>query len=250
MKQVLFTVLFFCLIGINKNAICKAIVLANCPHFNESLNCLEPANWETWIRISVEFEPDSEIENTNWSVDFSVSDPSQYTKIPKSAFVNYGGGLYLLRSMYRFPIPTNAQSYVFALFLMSENNAVQVSEDFPFYICGNSSNKLSNPNNFNLNEAKNYSNTNFDQFSNLDNFKFYPNPIVSDFTIEYPANKDEKITLQIFDIEGRSIFITQFQHQQTSQNIKYFDSLNLSRGVYFCNIRSKSFQRTIKLSKL
>ncbi len=251
MKQVLFTVLIISLIALSKNSLSYAIVGANCPHFNESLNCLEPANWETWIRISVEFEPNSEIEDTNWSIDFSVSDPSQYNKIPKSEFVNYGGGFYLLRNMYRFPIPVDAQSYGFALYLMSENNALLVTKPVPFYICdGNNSYKVSNTNSFNLVEAKNYSDENFDQYSNQNNITFYPNPVISDFTIEYEANQNEDVILKIFDIEGKTVYKTLFKHQNPGRHIKYFNYLNLVKGVYFCNFRIGHTNKTLKLTKL
>jgi len=256
MKQIVFTVLILALVAISNNAMSYAIVGANCPHFNMSQNCLEPANGETWIRIKVNFPPNSNIENTNWSIDFSVSDPSQYEKIHKNEFVNYGGGEYLLRNMYRFPIPTDAQSYVFALFLKAENNGLLVTEEFPFNICGgNNPYRLENPFSNNLPGTKNYLDGNFKLDSNLnqtvlDDFKVYPNPIISDFTIEYQTNQNEEITLQIFDIKGRSIYKTQFNHQYSGQYQKYFDNLNLSKGVYFCNIQTVSFHKTLKLTKL
>lgn len=258
MKQIILTTFLLAFVAISQNAFCQGdleILTSNCPHYDPVEECLTPANGETWIRITVDFTTIPNIENTNWSVHFAVSDPNQYDRIPKSAFSNYGNGIYILKRMYRFPVPNDASAYNFNLYLKSSTNQTitDATKVFIFDICdGNNSNKLESPK---VPILKNQHYGNFNQHPNLNqktlnNFNVYPNPIVSDFTLEYQTLENEKVTFQIFNVDGKSIYKTELRQQNDGFFIKHFNNLKLAKGIYFYKIQSGNIFKSIKVTKL
>jgi len=78
-------------------------------------------------------------------------------------------------------------------------------------------------------------------------FLVYPNPIVNDFIIQYTGSQNEDIVLEIFDIQGNSIYKTAFEQQPNYS--KHVNDLKLSKGLYFCSIRNAKVLQTIKVEK-
>jgi len=78
--------------------------------------------------------------------------------------------------------------------------------------------------------------------------RVYPNPIVNDFVIEYNGLEKDDIQIEIFDIQGHSIYKTTFQQQPNFS--KHINDLKLSKGLYFCSMRNAKFRQIIKVEKL
>ena len=76
----------------------------------------------------------------------------------------------------------------------------------------------------------------------------YPNPFNSFTIIKFSIPDDESIFINIYDVLGRTVF-------RNNQNVKSgmneirldFNSLNLSSGIYFFNLKTKREFKTIKL---
>lgn len=260
MKQILITAFILStLIAFNQNAICQTIILANCPFVDDDQKCLRTYNGEAQIGITVNFSVRDQIyENTDWFIELTTNVADQDPiKITKDNFTHQAGVGYVFDSSveeFTFPIiPDGANWFVFALHLMTENYVLLETSVTTFKVCQNNNNRLSNPYNIyasNLeNESDDYKYSNLN-IKNLDDFKIYPNPIVSDFIFEYQVNQNEEIIFQIFDVEGRSIYKTQFKHKDKGNYSRHFNDLNLRQGVYLYSIQKGSSQKTFKVTKL
>lgn len=258
MKQVIFTTFLIAYIAISQNAFSQAGIIGNCPHYDPVTQCLTPYDatpfeGQTATKIEVSFQKigkNPTIENTNWYVWFLSSD-GQQVLIPKSDFVKELG-VYKYKNNYNaswfwFPLPPNATSFSFTMYLMKQNGTVAKSFYAPFQICqGN--NRLSSPD---LQGTKNNSSISIESLENVtEDFKIYPNPVISDFTVEYQSIQNEVVVFQIFDIEGRTIYTTQFEGQDTGFYARQFNNLNLTKGLYFFNIQSDNFKKMLKVTKL
>lgn len=69
----------------------------------------------------------------------------------------------------------------------------------------------------------------------FDNFGMYPNPAVNEVTIKFNTTKD--VSVDLFDINGRSVLNNNFKTQSSSFN-QNIDISNLATGVYVVKIKS------------
>jgi len=261
MKQIIFTMLLIACFAISQNAFgIGALITGNCPQMYEEENCLITNTGIVRVGITVKFSEVKNkntpgLEDTNWSVAFAPSDPSQYTILPKSDFAYWGNGTYVYSNhpypYHTFTVDLNIQMHTFAMYLMAENNAYVIDSTGPpggqFQIC-QGDNRLSSPS---LTGTKINSQIGIENLEDpKEDFKVYPNPVESDFTIEYQGNKNENITFEIFDVEGRSIYKTEFLSQDSNLQSNKIENLGLEKGIYFYNIRSNNSYKTLKISKL
>ena len=72
----------------------------------------------------------------------------------------------------------------------------------------------------------------------LDNLSVFPNPNQGEFTIKYNANDSENISIQVFDIRGRTILTKTYKNTgEFNQTIKMN---NAQAGMYLLNINDGS----------
>jgi len=244
MKQIFITTLLIAFLAVSKNAFSiGAIVASNCHHITDE-GCLTTVPYQggttTSIKIDVDFSQDRDAYFTDWWVNFRENNGTNPTdfRYERGQFYHLGG--YKFRAWHHIKLPPEAHSCGFITILNDENNN-PIDVDKPggisFHICEGYY-KQSNSN------LSNHSAGSFDEY------KVYPNPIENDFSVEFRAKQREDVTFQVFDIEGRSIYLTQFLNQEAGFHSKQIDNLNLKKGIYFCKIHTRNLQKTIKVTKL
>jgi len=258
MKQIIFTALtLLVFVAINQNAFCQKIVDGNCPDYDGT--CLHTYDGKTYMHIELSLAPfyESLFLNDDWYVEFITEDETK--TISKNRFKRfnvsngYFGGYECNDFRFRIFPKGASNSNSITLNVRASDGFLWTTFYASFVICENVGPRppeSTTPSYKTANQDSNY-----DKFSNLNitmanNFKIYPNPIVSDFTIEYPVNQNEAVTFQIFDIEGRSIYATELKHQNTGFYAEHFNSLPLTKGVYFCKIQSGNSQKSLRVTKL
>lgn len=238
MKQIFITSIIVAFMAMSQNAFSGVrIIGANCYHLTDE-GCLTTAPYQggvaTSIEILVDLSKDPNFRSTNWWVNFrenNGTNPADFTYV-KSQFRHIGG--YKYTTWHHMKIPQGTHGCGFITILNDENNnPVADNGGISFPICSGYY-KQSNPN----------------LAENFDEFKVYPNPIENDFSVEFQAKQNEDITFQIFDIEGRSLYQTQFLNQEAGLFSKQMDNLNLEKGIYFYRIYTGNLQKTIKVTKL
>ncbi len=84
---------------------------------------------------------------------------------------------------------------------------------------------------------------------NFELYQNYPNPFNPSTIISYNLNKDEHVTLKIYNSSGEEIstLVDQFQHKGKYEIIIEADKYNLSTGVYYYQIDVNGIKETRKL---
>ncbi len=81
-------------------------------------------------------------------------------------------------------------------------------------------------------------------------YKIYPNPISTQFTLEYELLENTKIKLELLDIIGRQIQVLLREDKQNAGKHYYkFDSSSLTSGIYFIRITTNNKINTFKIIK-
>lgn len=81
-----------------------------------------------------------------------------------------------------------------------------------------------------------------------DNFKLYPNPIYQEFKTEFELSTNSKISIDIFDIQGKLVTTLFNGNAIAGKNQFTFNKSNLITGTYFINISSNN--QTLKIEKI
>jgi len=68
----------------------------------------------------------------------------------------------------------------------------------------------------------------------------YPNPFISETTIEYTLTEDAKVQLTVYDITGKEIVKLVNENQAKGVHTQEFDANELSNGMYLYEIKVKS----------
>ncbi len=88
-------------------------------------------------------------------------------------------------------------------------------------------------------------------FSNSFHLINYPNPFTEETTIEFYLAKEEKVTVEIFDIQGRKLNNLYEGKASGKQKIIWNGSNGggekLARGIYFLRVKSESKSENIKI---
>jgi subtilisin-like proprotein convertase family protein len=83
--------------------------------------------------------------------------------------------------------------------------------------------------------------------SSIQNFSLYPNPNNGDFNIQFNSTSAEAITLSVYDIRGRQIFLNTYTNNGFfNQNIQLN---NLQSGVYLVKVKDGKNEITKKFIK-
>lgn len=81
------------------------------------------------------------------------------------------------------------------------------------------------------------------------NFKAYPNPFSNQINLINEGIEQEKVLIELIDINGNIVYISKNNDIFTTALIQSIDTSNLPNGVYFCKITSTLGSKTTKLVK-
>ena len=77
--------------------------------------------------------------------------------------------------------------------------------------------------------------------------KVYPNPTNGVITIEYALLSDEQVQLNIVDITGKVVLSNNIGNRYSGTHSEMLDCSNLSQGLYFVNLKTKTQNITSKI---
>ncbi|WP_051385046.1 T9SS type A sorting domain-containing protein [Flavobacterium enshiense] len=77
--------------------------------------------------------------------------------------------------------------------------------------------------------------------------KVYPNPFSSTATITFSLNQSEKVSVKIFDLNGRLIRIISNGVLEGGKHSLTFDAEQLDTGIYFLQLQGEDFFKTEKI---
>ena len=83
-------------------------------------------------------------------------------------------------------------------------------------------------------------------------FSAYPNPFNSSVSIKFRMPNKEFVDIVIFNILGEMVRVLAKKEYKFGDNIIRWDGKDnegkhLSTGVYFCNFKSKNYQKSMRL---
>ena len=76
----------------------------------------------------------------------------------------------------------------------------------------------------------------------------YPNPVSNSATISFSLEQSEKVSVQIFDINGRWVTTLANSELSEGQHEIQFNSENLDAGIYILKLETGNYSETKKLS--
>ena len=85
------------------------------------------------------------------------------------------------------------------------------------------------------------------QLNGLD-FSIFPNPGSGNLNLRISGENKEPITLELKDVLGKGLITKTFIRKEDSDNVN-LETVGLSNGIYFLNIKMKSGQKTIRFIK-
>jgi len=79
-------------------------------------------------------------------------------------------------------------------------------------------------------------------------YQNYPNPFNFVTTIKYYLPKTSKVTIDIFNIQGKYIETLVDKIQSSGAKYAIWDASDYSSGVYFCRLRANTYEETVKMT--
>lgn len=79
--------------------------------------------------------------------------------------------------------------------------------------------------------------------------KAYPNPVVSNLSIEFTLDKSSLVSVTLYDLQGRLVTLINKDKYEAGENTIDFDASNLRSGAYLCKFVAGNFNQTIKIIK-
>jgi len=235
MKQILFTTVL-CLIF---NASQAWIVVANCPEFDPSANCIGDTDGVLTVHLTLI----GNVPNNYhlWKVDFTsviynVSTADYYTEYGISAVDIINGG---------YDITVNKEDFYrfgFNVWLKNASGSISQTVSMPdISICNVTNSRLS---------SGNQSKDKFASDKIDETFNVFPNPFSDYFSI---SGTDNITSIQLFDINGILVYSNfevnpKFNYKNLLQ--MRVDNLNIPKGIYSCNIKTERKNYNIKLTKM
>jgi alkaline phosphatase D len=74
---------------------------------------------------------------------------------------------------------------------------------------------------------------------NLVSLSVYPNPMVSEFVVQYYVDAPTELTVDLIDFNGKLIFSSKINNVNQGLNYAHFDGSKLSKGMYVLVIKGK-----------
>ena len=78
-------------------------------------------------------------------------------------------------------------------------------------------------------------------------YTLYPNPISNSATISFSLLKSQKVSLEIFDLNGRLITILANNAFEAGEHSVEWNSEDIKSGIYFLQIQTGDFLKTEKV---
>ena len=75
---------------------------------------------------------------------------------------------------------------------------------------------------------------------NNKNIEIYPNPIVDRFYLSLDLEKFQKVTISLFNVEGKLVNVLYDGDMREGENIFSFDKTSLNQGIYFLKVTTES----------
>ena len=82
---------------------------------------------------------------------------------------------------------------------------------------------------------------------NYDVLQNYPNPSNPASQIKFQVPADAKVTLKVYDIQGREIKTLIDSYLAAGYYSADFDGTNIASGIYFYRLNAEGFSKTLKL---
>lgn len=83
--------------------------------------------------------------------------------------------------------------------------------------------------------------------SSFDMKQNYPNPFNPRTRIDYILRRPQSFALKVYDTVGRQVAILDQGYREAGEYTAYFDGRAHASGVYYANLESGSYRRTIKM---
>ena len=81
-------------------------------------------------------------------------------------------------------------------------------------------------------------------------FSCYPNPVRDDLTLTFTLDRQEAVTVRVYDLQGNEVAVPSANRVfGAGKHEMQADLAGLSAAVYFCNITTSTWTRSIKLVK-
>jgi hypothetical protein len=75
----------------------------------------------------------------------------------------------------------------------------------------------------------------------------YPNPFNPSTRIDYTLRRPQNFALKVYDAVGRQVAILDQGYKAAGEYTVYFDGRSHASGVYYANLESGSYRRTVKM---
>ena len=76
----------------------------------------------------------------------------------------------------------------------------------------------------------------------------YPNPFNPSTIIQYAINSTQFVTLKVYDILGKEVFVLVNEKQNEGSYEVDFDGSNFSSGIYFYKLQTDNFSEIKKMT--
>lgn len=86
-----------------------------------------------------------------------------------------------------------------------------------------------------------------DDISALNSLEVYPNPAIDKFKVVLDMEQSERVTIDVLDITGKTVFTENLGQLSAGQNTQTLDVSDLDAGIYLVNITIGNNQATTKL---
>ena len=83
--------------------------------------------------------------------------------------------------------------------------------------------------------------------SSANNLLVYPNPMISQGTIQYTLETTDNVSITIYDMQGRQIKILTSGLQSSGKHLITFSSAGIPEGTYFVSLTGNNYRKTTKL---
>lgn len=86
-----------------------------------------------------------------------------------------------------------------------------------------------------------------EETASINNISMYPNPTANEVTISFDLNKQETVSVNIYDMSGKLVKTIPVQQLTQGSYDLTIETTELNSGVYFTNISTAQFNKTYRL---
>jgi hypothetical protein len=90
--------------------------------------------------------------------------------------------------------------------------------------------------------------TGIDPMSTSSFAKLYPNPTSNDVTVELSLTKDEKVTVSVYDVQGKEVLQAIERNLSIGEQTIHINTSELVNGIYFVKVTAGSVSTKMKLA--